>query len=468
MPGEEKLSYLFNPSSVAVVGASKAEGKAGNIFLRSFLDGGFRGKLYPVNPAVKEVMGLKCYPDTRSIPGEVDLAIMATPIHTMLDGIKNCVEKGVKIAVIAGVGFGESGSRGKALEAEVVKVARRGGLRIVGPNSMGIFCPHSRINTLMPVLRLPFEDGHISFVGQSGWVSQNFFLLGNERGLRFSKVVASGNEANLTTIDFIEYFAEDPDTRVIGAYIEGIKGGEDFLKRLREAGVKKPVIICKGGKTEAGARSAASHTGSLAGDFTVFSTALKQAGAISADGVEELVDFAVAFTSPFLPKGNRVGLIGESGGAGTLAVDTCEAQGLEVPKLREEVQGKIRELFLELIPSVATIYNPVDLTWPPFDGRGIPIFTESLRYMSESVDAFLLITYHLSSYVTEEIFNRFLDEIEEAREEIKKPIVLVPGYTTDHPAWLVQCVQRNIPCFPTPERAAKAISILLQYSKSQS
>jgi len=464
MPRQEMLSYLFSPSSVAIIGASEAEGKVGNTFLKSFLEGDFDGKLYPVNPVLKEVMGLKCYPDILSIPGEVELVIIASPIHTILDVINGCIEKGVKIVIMVGVGFGESGVRGRALEAEVVKIARGGGLRILGPNTMGLFCPHSRVNTLMPVLQLPFDAGHISVVGQSGWVSENSFLLGYERGLRYSKVIDSGNEGDLTAIDFIEYFAEDPDTKIIGAYIEGVKDGQDFIKRLREAGAKKPVIICKGGKTEAGARVIASHTGSLAGNFAVFSTAIKQAGAIRADGLEELVDSLVAFTSPFLPKGNRVGLIVESGGGGTFAIDMCQAQGLEVPELPEDVSEKIKELFLRLVPSVSAIHNPVDLVFPPFDGRGIQMFTESLKFMSEFVDVFLLLTYHVSSFASEEVSNRFLDEIEKVREEIRKPIVLVPGYITDCPARLVQCAHKNIPSFPTPERAAKAISTLLQFS----
>ena len=460
----ERLLYLFNPSSIAIVGSFGAESKVGSIFLKSLLEGGFEGRIYPVNQKLTEAMGLKCYPNTRDIPGKVELAIIATPVHTVLEIVESCIEKGVKIALIVGVGFAESGIGGKALESQIVKTAIAGKLRLVGPNTMGIYCPRSRINTLMPVLKLPFDEGTVSFVGQSGWVSENFFLLGHERGLRFSKVIDSGNEGDLAAIDFIEYFLKDPGTKIIGTYIEGVKDGKDFVRRLRQAGVRKPIIVCKGGKTEAGSRSIESHTGSLAGSFAVFGAALQQSGIIMAQGIEELVDFAVAFVSPYLPQGNNIGLIVESGGAGTLAVDMCENQGLKVPNLEEQVKANIKEFLIELVPSVSAISNPVDLIWPPYDDeRGIHMLTQSLRVMSGSVDTFLLITYYLSSFSPENSFGQFLDGIEKVREEIKKPILLVPGYITDCPQRLVKCIQKDIPCFLTPERAVKAISALSRF-----
>jgi acyl-CoA synthetase (NDP forming) len=461
----ERFSHLFNPSSLAIAGAFGDESKAGNIFLRSLVEGGFEGRIYPVNKTLKEAVGLLCYPSVRDIPHKVDLAIIVTPAHTVLEIVQDCIEKGIDIALVVSVGFAESGMSGKALESQIVKAAIEGKLRIVGPNTMGIYCPCSRINTLMPALRLPSEDGGVSFVGQSGWISENFFLLGRERGLRFSKVVDSGNESDLAAIDFIEYFAEDPNTRIIGSYVEGIKNGRDFVDRLKKIRGKRPIIMCKGGKTEAGSRSIETHTGSLSGSFSVFSAALHQSGVIMAQGIEELVDFSVAFVSPYLPQGNRLGLIIESGGAGTLAVDMCESQGLLVAQLNKQVKEKLRELLVRSIPSVSAINNPVDLIWPPYDESGIRILGQTIQLVSESVDAILLITYHLSSLSSESIFTNFLDRIEEVRKDIKKPIVLVPGYVTDCPERLVECVSRDIPCFLTPEQAVKAISALLRFSR---
>ncbi len=466
MSADNKISYLFNPSTIAMVG-SLQEGKVAHLFLKSIVEGGFRGKIYPVTTASKEVMGYKCYPAITDIPGNVDMVVIATPMNSVLEVVKSCVEKRVKAAIVIAASSGE-GDNGHNLEAEIVKTARQGGLRLAGGNSMGVLCPRSRLNTLMPVLRLSPEAGQVSFVGQSGWVSQNFFLIGRQKGLRFSKVIASGDEMDLTSIDFIEYFAEDPDTKIIGAYVEGVKDGRDFVRRLRASAAKKPVIICKGGRTEAGSRAAASHTRSLAVNFDILSSAIMQSGAIIADGVEELVDSAVGFISPYLPKGNRIGFVVESGGAGTLGVDACGALGLEVPDLPEKVKLELKDNISKVIPMVTTVHNPVDFIWPPYDGRAVRLFPETMKLMADYVDAFLAISYHFSSYATDEVFDNFLHEIEATRKQIQKPIMLIPGYVTDHPERMVQCVRKGIPCFPTPERALKAMSNLWQYYRKHS
>ncbi|MBW2093022.1 MAG: CoA-binding protein, partial [Deltaproteobacteria bacterium] len=289
------LDPLFNPSSVAIIGASNDSHKSGGMFLKSLLDHRFAGQLYPVNPRSPEVMGLKSYSNVNDIPGEVDLAIITIPAQAALGAIADCAGKGVKFVIIHSAGFGELGPEGKELEGKIVETAGAGGVRVVGPNCMGIYSPGAKINMVLPHLTAvenPPESGSVSFIGQSGWSTESMMIEGLQRGLRFSKVASIGNQIDLTASDYFEYFAADPKTKVIAAYLEGIKDGRRFLSLARRIAKKKPVIIWKSGRTEVGARAAQSHTGSLAVSDEVLHSAFKQSGIIRADTMYEVIDFA--------------------------------------------------------------------------------------------------------------------------------------------------------------------------------
>ena len=450
------LDRLFNPRSVAIIGASNVELKSGWMFLKSLIDSRFEGIIYPVNPGSSEVIGLKSYPSVFDIPGEVDLAVITVPVSAVCGAMADCARKGVWFVIIHTAGFSEVGIDGKELEERVVEIARDGGTRVIGPNCMGIYSPRTKINTIVPHFEMPMEEGATSFVGQSGWGSETFIIEGYERGLRFSKVVSSGNQSDLEMVDYLEYFGGDPETGVIAAYVEGVRDGQRLIRVAEKVSKDKPVMIWKAGRTTAGARAVASHTGSLAGGDEVCDAAFKQAGIIRADNLYELIDFAVAFNCPIPPLGRRIGILVESGGGAVAASDSCEGFGLEVPVLPEDVQEELRE-FLDKIGSPSSaVGNPIDLVWPPFAEIG-RILPRSIEIASRAVDAILMVTYYPLS---DEDFASIMAEL---GERIKKPIFVVPTYPTSQWAGMRNYTMRGIPSFPSPERAAKAMSVFVKY-----
>ncbi|MDH5664277.1 MAG: CoA-binding protein, partial [Candidatus Bathyarchaeota archaeon] len=335
----EPLDVVFNPRTVALIGASENELKSGGMFLNSFIDCGLKSELFLVNPRGGEIRGLKVYPSVLDIPKELDLAIIAIPASATPKAVEDCSKKGVKFIVVHAAGFGEMGFEGKKIEEKMMQVAGRGGSRIIGPNCMGIYCPETGFNTVVPYIGgLTEESGDVAHVAQSGWVCEHVMLIGYERGLRFSKVLSIGNQSDLTFLDFLEYFGSDPKTSIISAYLEGVKRGRDLIEVAKKISRKKPIIIWKAGRTGAGTNAIISHTGSLAGDPTIHETAFKQAGIITAQGIEELLDLLIAFKSPYLPKGNKVGIIVGAGGAGVAAADACDTLGLKVANLPERTR----------------------------------------------------------------------------------------------------------------------------------
>ena len=459
----EGLELLFNPSSVALIGASKDMWKSGGFFLRSLVNHGFRGQVYPVNPRESEILGLRTYPSVLDIPGEIDLAIMTIPAQATEQAMLECAQKGVKFVVLHTAGDSETGDEGSELEDRVIQIARQGGVRVIGPNCMGIYSPQAKLNTIMPFIDLPemgidlpMEMGNVAFVGQSGWASETFIISGYDRGRRLSRGISSGKQRDLDTVDYLEYFGADPNTRVIAAYVEGIKRGRELLRVAGEVSKRKPIIIWKAGRTAAGARAVASHTGSLAGSDLVYSSAFKQAGIIRAQNMEELIDFAVAFSCPYPPAGNHVGIIVEAGGGAVAAADACESLGLQISPFSKEVQDELGDYLREIKSPSYAVKNPVDLVWPPFSeySRIVP---RCLEIMAKAVDALLVVTYYP---LTDE---RYAQGMKELEERVKKPLFIVPPYPTRQSEGLSNYTQKGIPAFPTPERAAKALAAFFEY-----
>ncbi|MFX1243303.1 MAG: CoA-binding protein, partial [Promethearchaeota archaeon] len=355
-PGEDPLSldYIFHPRSVAVAGASTHEGPGGS-FVGAIKEMGFQGPLYPVNPKATEILGLPCYPRLRDVPGPVDYVISSVPAPVVPELVEDCGVKEVKTLHFFTAGFSETGDRDlAALEKRVVERARELGVRIIGPNCMGLYVPSTGLS-FMP--GLPAESGPVAFISQSGANAGEFIRMTALRGLRYSKVISYGNAADLDESDFFAYCAADPETRVIASYIEGVKDGRRFLNAARRAGMAKPVAILKGGRTEAGGRAANSHTGALAGSLEVFDAACRQAGAVRAETMEDLVDITVAMTFLSAFFGRRVGIIGGGGGQSVLAADEAASAGLEIPALPEDTQEKLRQF----TPLAGTsVRNPID------------------------------------------------------------------------------------------------------------
>jgi acetyl-CoA synthetase (ADP-forming) len=444
---------LFQPRSIAIVGASQDETKSGGMFVSRLLNDGYKGIIYPINNRETEIMSLKSYPSILDIPGEIDLTVIAIPAQSVPQVMAECAKKGVRFAVVHSVGFSELGAEGNKLERQMLEAARQGDVRIVGPNCMGIISPRANINTIIPYATLPKEPGSVAFVGQSGWASQNMTQLGMERGLRFSGIISIGNQSDLTIEDFLGYFGNDPETKVIAFYIEGLKQADRFLKLAEKISPRKPIIAWKGGSSDLGAKAAASHTGSLAGNYALFEAASRQKGIISAHSLEELIDLAVAFSCPYLPTGKEIGLLIEAGGGAVATSDACTKAGLNISPLPADVQQKLRKFLKDRIPPSPSLKNPVDLVWAPFNEASL-IYATCLEIMSQAVDSCLTICY---AFIHDEWF---LSRLESIRDRNKKPIIVVPGNSIEQRQGMELAVKRGIPTYSMPENAVRALAAM--------
>ncbi len=452
----ESLDRLFHPSSIAVIGASNDRRKSGGRFVSGLISGNYRGRVYPVNPGESEIMGLTSYPRVTDIPAEIDLALVAVPATLVPQVIRDCSQHGVKIAVVHSAGFSELGTEGKELEEEMLRLARQGTTRIIGPNCMGFYCPSAGINTVAAAPATTEDTGSIAFVGQSGWVCENIIVIGYELGLRFSKVLSIGNQSDLTIEDLLEYLARDDSTRVIALYIEGIKRGREFLRLVRNISRKKPVLIWKTGRTESGARAAASHTGSLAGSDAVFHAALLQGGVAVARNLEELLDLAVGFTSPVLPAGNKAGLLVEAGGGAVASADAATSLGFEIPELSPRSQQALVDVLKGVIPPFSRPRNPVDIVWSPATDPN-RIYLQCSRIILKEVHALVVMCYA-------ELDSSFAEQLVALRNETGKPILFIPGHPTERKAGINLLTRNGIPTFTIPERALRALAAMLRYA----
>lgn len=349
------LTRLFRPRSVAVAGASTNVDSPGHDYVRSLRVFGFEGPVYPINPRADEVAGFKAYPALREVPGDVDLVISCVPASAVLDLVEQCAEKRVPFLHLFTARFSETGDEAAAqLEREVHAKARAGGVSILGPNGMGVYHPAGGI-AFRP--DLPQDAGGVAFLSQSGNNAVEVIVRGNARGLAFGKVANYGNGLDITPGEMLRWLADDDETLVIGAYVEGVPDGRGFFEGLRAAAAKKPVIIHKAGRTQAGARSAASHTAALAGSADLWSTVIRQAGAIEARNQEQLLDLMVAAARLPRPKGRRIAVVGGGGGRSVQSADACEENGFEVAPLPDSVRERVRERAPMLADWVG---NPVD------------------------------------------------------------------------------------------------------------
>ena len=350
------LDRFFNPKSVAIIGASKSFAKTGTAILFSVLAGGFKGGIYPINPKETEIMGLKAYPNLKTTPTRADLAIICVQAELVPQVVMECGEAGIGFGIVISSGFGEVNEEGKDQEKEIAKAAQSSGMRIIGPNCMGLVSAGADFYALMNML-IPMA-GKASVISQSGTIGSLASIYGSEQSIGFSKFISTGNEADLRTEDFIEYLATDPQTKVISAFVEGIQDGKRFIQVAKEASRKKPLIVLKGGVTEAGAKAAVSHTGSIAGSKAVYDAMVKQTGIIQAEDEREMVDLIKAFSLLDPPKGRNVGVTGAWGGLAVLVSDACAKTGLILPEL---TSGSMEELN-NTLPPFWSHGNPVDVT----------------------------------------------------------------------------------------------------------
>ncbi len=474
----QHLDYLFNPRSVAVIGASNIPGKWGCDILNLLLTRGQR-KVYPINKNRAEVLGVKAYPGLAEVPDTVDFAVITVSSEALPAAMEDCVRNGVKAALIISGGFAETGKEGAKAEQKIVEIARRGGIRFVGPNCAGHFNTHSELftATYLP----PVKQGPASFVTQSGNLGLTVLAMGSEMGLGFSKYVSSGNEADSHFEDYLEYLGQDEETKVILGYVEGLREGKRFLKLAREITRKKPVVIMKVGRTDSGARAARSHTAALSGSDLVSDAAFKQAGVIRVEEVGELIEVALVLLGQPLPRGNRAAVLTVGGGLGVIAADALRRHGLEIPYLSPTTIDKLNSR----LSGRWSRGNPVDasgdLSYPCL----LPLLED------ENIDAVVIAcavwaAAGFSAFMSTPPWDRNnltdLDQLLRAIEEeslknlgvtmelmkrYQKPVILSAWVNNEvKGSELYRKLEGNyLTPYPTPDRAAKALSRLVEYSE---
>ncbi len=461
------LEYLFHPKSVAVVGvaADPRNTPGGRSFLEALIEFGYKGDLYPVNPNASEILGLKAYPDLLSVPQTPDYVICGLPAPLTPQLVKDCAAKGVKAVALYTAGFSEAGEEGRRLEQEVVELARQGGVRLIGPNCLGIYCPSAGLSYNPYFSR---EAGGVGLLCQSGGNSIELTFMGGFQGIHFSKVISYGNAADLDEAEFLEYFVQDAETEIIALYIEGVKRGQRFVEVLTEAAKVKPVILLKGGRAEAGVEAAASHTGSLAGRKEAWDALCRQIGIIQVRSMEEMLDIILALLYMKPPKGRRVGIIGVGGGVSVLATDECESAGLDVPPL----PGEVRQELLGFTPEAGTsLRNPVDTSVGTFSNPSEVYQTIKIVADYKGLDLLLVHMSLVYMFFREKTEAKArLGRIIKAGREIDIPMVMVlrigdTPVTSGLFFELYQmCLEGGLPVYPTIGRAAGAISKFIEYN----
>ena len=415
---------------------------------------GFR-EIYPVHPRETELLGLRAYQGIKDIPHDVDVAILMTPPDSTLQVVQDCAEKGMKGIVVFTAGFGEKGAEGKKIEQEICRVARTKNIRVIGPNSIGIYCPTSKLLTFPQGLMhdITTEGGPVGSFSHSGSFVDYLTYILTKKGIRFSKVISCGNECDLNAVDFLEYFGQDKQTKIIISYLEGIKNGRRFFELAREITKEKPIIVWKGGATELGAKAAMSHTGSLAGEKHVWEAMFEQTGIISVRSFEEIVDCLFCLYYLPLPRGRRIAVVAGMGGTNVGTADNCIELGLEMARL----SGTTLERLAKLLPPVGTsVGNPTDigvatLVAPNLYGETLKILNED-----ENVDMLLAIS---------DPGRPCTQSIVEAAKIIKKPLAVtlfaLPEFAAEEYAFLAQ---NNIATFGDAKRAVAALAKVSKYA----
>ena len=461
------LDAIFSPQSIAVVGASGTPGKVGHDIFSNILQGGYRGVLYPVNPSTKAVSGVRAYPSMLQIPDEVDLAIVILPPKLAANAVSEAVEKGVKGLVIVSAGFKEVGPEGLEIENRIVEMCRKSGVRLVGPNCLGVInpMPSVRLNASFSA-RMP-SPGKISFISQSGALCTSVLDFAADRDFGFSKFISIGNKADVDELDLLEYLHNDQDTQVIMLYIEELRRGPEFIEAVKEITLgsrRTPVLVVKSGRTSAGARAAASHTGSLAGSEAVYDSLFEQAGIIRANSIDELFDYANAFAYKSetalgkikrkLPSNNRIAIVTNAGGPGIVATDMTISSGLELAKFdKMTVDALSRDL-----PPTANIHNPVDVIGDASPER----YESALRTVlnDDCVDGALVI-------LTPQSMTKALETAEaivRVARTSQKPVLSCFMGVVDVSKGTDYLQTHGYPVFKFPENAAKAFGVLYRYS----
>ncbi len=419
------LHYLFHPKNIAVVGASPKPDpmmmSQGNNYIKGSIDQNYSGKIFPVHPKAEAILGFPAYARVRDIPDPVDLVIFTIPAEAALEVMEDCAAKGVKFVHLYTAGFGETARMDYAeLEKKLVQLAKQNGIRIVGPNCMGIYCPEGGL-AFQPFF--PTTTGPIGFFSQSGQMAGMFVMKSAAHGLRFSKVVSFGNARDLKAHDFLNYLAQDEKTKIIGSYLEGLDDGKPFVEAAKTITRKKPLVIFKGGLSEGGTRAAMSHTAAIAGSSQIWQALCRQTGIISVFSLDELIFTLSALQRLPLPMGKNVVILGGAGGGSVTMTDIAEAEGLKVPELSPKTIRQLKEI---VPPEGTSVKNPLDVGRRFFAEGNFTKFLELLRD-DPLVDA-LIFSQPIGMFVRflgRSGSNMLLEMTLAAQKTLKKPMLLV-------------------------------------------
>jgi acyl-CoA synthetase (NDP forming) len=454
------LKHLFDPEAVAVIGASATPGKIGNMALTSLMAA--RRGIYPVNPGESEILGLKCHASLGDIAADIDVALIALPSRQSVDSVIECVDKGVKFAIVASSGFGESGPEGRKLETQLVEAVRGSDTRILGPNTMGLFVPATKMDTLFvtPERSRRPKAGPVAVISQSGAVAVSFLEKAESSGVGVSACVCLGNRCDIDELELIEHFARDDDTRCIAMYLESFSDGREFLKCARRAAREKPLVLLKAGRTHAGSMAARLHTGSLASSAdAVVGGAMRQAGVVRVSDEEELVDISMALAVADHIDGGRVCIVASAGGFGVIAADLVESSSepgaLFVAELSESTKRKLRGL----MPMFTSPSNPVDLTAGVTDQAYDAVL--GVLQGDSGVDVILMSLELQPPGVSEAL----IDVAARRSSSGEKPIV-VSVFAKDQGAVLRRVVSSGVVAYPTIRRGIRSISALAERGRN--
>lgn len=454
----KQLDRVFYPGSIGVVGVSSRMDNPGTLLLRSIMDMGFEGPLYPVNPRYKEILGLTCYASISEIPSSPDLVVLAVPPAAVPGVVAGCVEAGVSACVINTAGFSETGRPGGAeLEGEILHIIKGSRLRLVGPNCLGIYSSTGRI-ALFGGQRP--DGGTVSCISQSGSIASMLYILGAERAIRFSKMVSSGNELDLNCSDYLEYFANDPETEMIIAYLEEVRGSRRFLEKAVSIKGKKPLLVWRAGLTERGRGAAASHTGAVSGSEEVWQAVVRQAGIIAVKDLADTMDAAAAFYHLDRPRGRRICVISPPGGIAVNCADMVEKNGLLLPALGEPTVKRLAEI----LPREGTGFtNPVDM------GFGAVIPGNLLKVIktaaADPVVDIIMVVGGAPAYREGDpgLMKMHSSEIKEASGMTDKPVIAIGIPSGFAFPYMAELHWAGIPCYQSPGAACLALSRLLSF-----
>lgn len=450
------IGYILSPRSIAVVGASNRPGSLGSAVFKNLLEASYQGILYPVNPKSRSVQAVKAYKTLSDIPDEVEMAVLIVPAEQVESVVEESAKKGVKGCIVITAGFKEIGGQGVELEKRVRSIAKDHGIRLLGPNCLGAANTNKDVRMNASFARGMPQPGNIAFVSQSGAMCVAVLDYAAGRNMGFSKFVSIGNKADINEVDLLRYLRDDEDTKVIIMYLEDIADGHAFIEVARDITLRaeKPIFALKVGRSPEGARAAASHTGSMAGSDSAYDAIFMQGGIQRVEGVRDLFNYALAFSTQPLPKGNRVAIITNSGGPGIMATDTLVKPGIILANLSEETKNKLKAK----LPPTASVHNPVDVIGDADAKR----YEAAIRYTleDENVDGGIVI---LTPAATAEILET-AQIVPRVAKDIRKPILCAFMGLVDVSEGIEYLAQNGIPNFTFPEEASRTMVAMIEYT----